>query len=107
MNDNELKIYNQGIQEGKKHSDPSQKTMEELTRIKENCSKRGTEMALMNQRLINIETKIDDFLKRMEELEQEKADKEEVDRIRRNIDWAVKLVLGAVILALVAIVLKA
>ena len=80
--------------------------MEELTKIKENCAKRGTDMALMNQKLTNIEKKIDDFLNRVEELDRSKADKGELDRIRRNIDWAVKLVLGAVILALLAIVFK-
>jgi len=106
MNEAELKIYNQGIQEGKKHSEPSTKTMDELTKIKENCSKHGTEMAIMNEKLNSIETKIDAFIIKMESLEKVKADKEEVDRIRRNIDWGVKLVLGAVILALIALVIK-
>jgi predicted nucleic acid-binding Zn-ribbon protein len=106
MNENDLKVYNKGIQEGRKHSEPSNKTMEELTKIKENCSKRGTEMALMNQKLSNIERKLDEFLERMEDLEKNKADKSELDIVRGNIAWAIRVVVGAVILALLALIMK-
>jgi predicted nucleic acid-binding Zn-ribbon protein len=82
----------------------SPETTKELITIKNKCSERGTDFALMNQKLNSIEKKLDDFLERMEELEKTKADKEELDRVRSNITWAIRVVVGAVILGLLALI---
>lgn len=69
MNTEELKFYNKGIQEGKRHIEPSIETMKQLTKIKDHCAARGTEIALMQKDIKNNMVKLDKILSKLDTIE--------------------------------------
>ena len=84
--------------------------------MSEDINKLKTDFAVMNNKLDNIEQKLDKTISMIEthtvdeenryaDIMNTKADRAELEKVKDNIAWVVKVVMGLVITALISLVI--
>lgn len=61
ISDRDFKMINRGIEIGAKHNEPSPKTLDAINSIQGICATRGTEIALMQKSIDNIEASVEEL----------------------------------------------
>jgi Glu-tRNA(Gln) amidotransferase subunit E-like FAD-binding protein len=108
--DRENLLYQQGLQNGIEHQQPSKETMEQIGRVKLDINSIQITMETINKNFDELKKENkeahESIMKKIEDAMNTKADKTVVDELKNNQNKVVWLVISTVILGLLTLLFK-
>jgi len=108
--DRENLLYQQGLQKGIEHQQPSKETMEQIGRVKLDINSIQITMETINKNFDELKKENkeahESIMKKIEDAMNTKADKTVVDELKNNQNKVVWLVISTVILGLLTLLFK-